>query len=357
MWCIATYVHEEFDIFPYLVVTSPTAECGKTTLLDLVKRVIFRPMSTTNISTASIFRIVDELRPLSLIIDECDTFLNENKEAIGILNSGHDKSSGFVIRLSSKETGFKPLRFRTYGPKALGMIGHLTKDKGTILSRSIVVHLLRKKPEDNIEDFDRHAHDELFSVLRRKIARWTKDNLHLFTSCDVRASGLSNRHKDNWKPLLSVATLIGSSSLETALLAAQGKDEDKARIDRDEASLMLRDCLNIFYTLNVDRIPRDTLLVNLLRQKDSPWSRWKDRQEMNAYEMITFLRDALDIKIGNHKFFQDAQQKFFPSAKFRPQAKGYTFEQFREVAERLLPNHIYEDADVIGANENRLRVK
>ena len=39
LWCAATYLHDEFEIFPFLSITAPSKRCGKTTLFTLASKV------------------------------------------------------------------------------------------------------------------------------------------------------------------------------------------------------------------------------------------------------------------------------------------------------------------------------
>ena len=49
-----------------------------------------RGLKTENLSTATMFRVVDGYQPV-LLIDEFDTFLKRNEELRGALNAGHAK--------------------------------------------------------------------------------------------------------------------------------------------------------------------------------------------------------------------------------------------------------------------------
>lgn len=88
LWVLHTYLLDAFGISPRLAITSPEKGCGKTTLLDVLSRLVMRPLPTANATASAIFRVVEMQQP-TLLIDEADTFLSENGELRGILNSGH----------------------------------------------------------------------------------------------------------------------------------------------------------------------------------------------------------------------------------------------------------------------------
>ncbi len=90
LWALGSHLYEEFNIFPRLGLTSPLPECGKTTGLDVLEHLTLRATRSDNLTTAVAFRVMETYHP-SLLLDELDTFLRENPELVGVLNSGHKK--------------------------------------------------------------------------------------------------------------------------------------------------------------------------------------------------------------------------------------------------------------------------
>ena len=155
-------------ITPRLAITSPTKGCGKTTLLDVVEPLVFRPLAAANCSASSIFRVVEGHRPC-LLIDEADSFLSNNEELRGVLNSGH-RRGGAVLRNVGDE--HEPRSFSTFAACAIALIGRLP---GTLADRAVPIDLVRRKADEAIEPFRFDRVDHL-AVLARKLMRWTKDN-------------------------------------------------------------------------------------------------------------------------------------------------------------------------------------
>ncbi len=75
----------------------------------------------------------------TLLIDEADTFLPENEELLGILNSGH-RRGGSVLRTVGEE--FEPPSFSTHSACAVALIGKLP---ATLADRSVPIELLRRR--------------------------------------------------------------------------------------------------------------------------------------------------------------------------------------------------------------------
>jgi hypothetical protein len=78
-WAVHTFLVEQSLFSPRLGITSPTKGCGKTTLLDVVWHLVFRPLAASNVSSSAIFRVIEMHKP-TLLIDEADSFLGDNDE-------------------------------------------------------------------------------------------------------------------------------------------------------------------------------------------------------------------------------------------------------------------------------------
>jgi putative DNA primase/helicase len=201
LWAVHTHAFKCFGCTPRLAITSPEKGCGKTTTLDVLAELVARPLSTSNATVAVVFRVVEMAAP-TLLIDEADTFLKENDELRGILNSGN-KKGGQVARTVGDD--HEPRQFSTWAPAAIAKIGRLPE---TLEDRSVAVSLRRRKPMERVKQFRSERADEL-RQLARKIVRWVTDNRNALAASDPDAGVLSNRAADNWRPLLAIADLAG----------------------------------------------------------------------------------------------------------------------------------------------------
>ncbi len=202
LWVLHTYLLGNFGISPRLAITSPEKGCGKTTLLDVLSHLVMRPLPTANATASAIFRVVEMQQP-TLLIDEADTFLSENGELRGILNSGH-RQGGAVIRTVGPD--FEPRAFSTFSACAIALIGKLP---ATLTDRSVPIDLRRRRPDEAIEAF-RFDRTGALDQLARQAARWAMDNGNNMRGADPDIpSGVFNRAADNWRPLLAVADAAG----------------------------------------------------------------------------------------------------------------------------------------------------
>jgi hypothetical protein len=308
--------------------TSPLPECGKTTVLDVLEYLARRAIRSDNITTSIAFRLMSHSP--SLLLDELDTFIHDNPELIGVLNSGH-KKGGYVFRMEKIEERQEIARFPTYGPVAYGMIGH---PAGTLFSRSIFIRLERKGPNEKTEDFDPAENPTLeaeLTKLRRQVVRWADDHREEVKNCQPDSKSLINRARNNWRPLLKIATAMGR--VDTALLAAGLPPPRSKKSDQEK---LLRDLRNIFHSRKVDRLPSAVLLADLLKQTESGWYRYHNhRDPLDVGDLADLLRD---YDVGPKAFFigEQVQLQLFKKHDKRKRFKGYTLKQFAPLFSKYL---------------------
>lgn len=225
LWILHAHALDAFQCTPLLALLSPEKRCGKTTALGVIKQIVPRGALFSNTSSATIFRIVEKYQP-TLLFDEMDTFIRDNDELRGILNSGHRRDAAFVMRMSGDEPKF----FSTWGPKVVAMIGKLPS---TLPDRAIEVSLKRKRPDERVTRF-RNVRPGDLPDLKRKCIRWARENLISLRDAALDVSvpdGLNDLAADNWEPLLTIADRAGGEWPERArraavALAGHGTAED-----------------------------------------------------------------------------------------------------------------------------------
>jgi putative DNA primase/helicase len=263
LWIVHTYLMDGFGISPRLAITSPEKQCGKTTLRDVLAHFVFRPMMTDNVSTPAVFRVIELQRP-TLLIDESDTFLPENDELRGILNSGH-RRDGHVIRVVGDD--HEPRKFNTFAACAIAAIGKLP---GTIADRSIAVTLQRRRASEPIMPFRFDRIDHLNHAARR-VMRWAGDKAERIWDADPKVpDGMINRAADNWRPLLAIADAAGGEWPTRARSAAAlcGRSDDARSI----GVMLLADIRAVFARNGVDRFASEELVKHLVEIEGRPWA-------------------------------------------------------------------------------------
>lgn len=320
LWSIFSYCIEAGNIAPKLLIYSPEKRCGKTTLLDVLVNIIWKPLPASNISPAVIYRVIESIGG-TIVIDEADTFIRNNPEINGIINSGHRKSMAFVLRCDGDD--HEPRHFSTWAPNVIAMIG---KPQDTIVDRSILIQMKRKKSGALVDRFIPHKAEPELKVLGRKIKRWCDDNFMALSNADPETpEGLNDRAADNWRPLLAIADLIGGACPEIARLAAITLAEDEQDEDNSSIGVMLLgDIKEIFEARKADRISTEDLLFDLHAMEERPWPEWNRGKAITSRQIARHLKPfnvAPDtIRIGYTT------------------KKGYLLEWFGDAFDRYLAN-------------------
>jgi len=283
LWVLHAHAHDAASVSPILAVLSPEKRCGKTTLLTLVQALTPRALSTSNITSASVFRAVEAWGP-TLLIDEADTFLRNNEELRGVLNSGHNRFTAYVVRTVGED--HTPAHFRTWAPKAIALIGLLPD---TLADRAVTIALRRKRPDERVERlrFDRMNE---FESLRRQAARWAEDNLEALRVADPDVPfDLHDRAADNWRAMLAIADRAGGHWPDMARRAARAAaatsdQEDSARV------MLLGDIRGIFKRRGIDRLPSVEIVGDLVEMEHRPWPEWKEVKPITLRQIAALLK-------------------------------------------------------------------
>lgn len=266
LWSVFSWTFNHFDTCPILFVTSPQKRCGKTTFLTLLSKLTSRTLSASNITPAALFRVIEAVQP-TLVIDEADSFIKENEELRGIVNSGHTRATAFVIRTVGDD--HEPRKFSTWAPKVFAGIGGLSD---TLEDRSIRLELKRKTKSEKVHRITRTV-DARYKEITRKIARWTQDNEENFKTVVPSLPEISNdRAFDNWTPLAVIASVAGGKWPEAVRQAILEIEGGSGESDSEPLSIELLKAIKEIFAWRSEKTITTHDLVEALRSlEDGPW--------------------------------------------------------------------------------------
>jgi hypothetical protein len=159
LWNAHTHCMDAWESTPRIAFLSPEPASGKTRALEISELLVPNPVEAINVTPAYLFRKVGgEDGPPTILFDEIDTVFGpkakENEEIRGLLNAGHRRGAvagRCVVKGKIVETEEIP----AYCAVALAGLGWLPD---TILSRSVIVRMRRRKLGERIEPFRRRVH-------------------------------------------------------------------------------------------------------------------------------------------------------------------------------------------------------
>lgn len=283
LWALHAWAHDAATVSPLAALLSPEKRCGKTTVLLIMRYTAPRPLPAANVTAAVLFRAIERWRP-TVLVDEADTFLEDDGELRGIINSGHVRAMAQTIRCVGDE--HEPRTFSTWAPKAIALIGRL---HDTLRDRSIVLEMRRRLPSEHVERL-RGDQDAAFRDLRRRAARWAEDSIEELRGADPELpEGLDDRAADNWRPLVAIADLAGGDWPTRAHEAAKVLSGEGTTDTDSVRTLLLSDLRDAFADLG-SRIASEQLAERFAKMEERPWPEWRRGRPITARQIASLLR-------------------------------------------------------------------
>jgi hypothetical protein len=315
LWCLHAHAIDYFDISPFLILTSVNMRSGKTTTIQVIERLVPRPLLASNISVAAFYRVIEALKP-TVVLDEFEYIIESIPELRGILNSSHTRRTAYVLRTEGDD--FAPRLLSTWAAKCFGLIG---KMPATASDRSIEIRMRRKLKSVKKESFKLANDYSDIEVLRRKLLRWVRDNeAAIRTATPPTLDQLDDRANDNWAPLFMIATALGGPWLGYAQTAALEINQIKAD---DSVSVQLLSDIRAI-TKGCEKIFSKELLEELLKLEERPWPTYNKGKPISHRQLTTIFK-SYEIKTNRTvRIGEDT-------------AKGYETAWFNDVFARYLP--------------------
>lgn len=316
LWSVFTWTHDIAQVSPIAHISAPEKRCGKSVLLECLTRLSCRALPASSISPAALYRCVEAWEP-TLLIDEADSFMKDNEDLRGIVNSGFNRSAAFVIRCDGDDN--EPVKFSTWAAKALCGIGRLP---ATIEDRAIPLILRRKQPGETVEKL-RRAGDNVWRDLSSKILRWVSDNqAGIKKSRPAEIDGLNDRAQDAWEPLLQIADVAGGDwprIARNAAISIHGIEEETLSFGVE----LLRDIRDAFTAKDTDRLLTRELIDALCEDDEAPWLTYNHGKPIAPRQ--------LSKRLSEYKINSGTIRTAFDNG------KGYKLEQFQDAFNRYIP--------------------
>ena len=271
LWIAHTHSMGSWESTPRIAFLSPEPGSGKTRSMEASELLVPDPVAAVNVTPAYLFRKCgSEDEPPTILFDEIDTVFGararENEELRALLNSGHRRGATAgrcVVRGKNIETE----EISSYAAVALAGLGWLPD---TILSRSIIIRMRRRAPDERIEAFRRRVHAPQGEALRRRLAGWAVTVRDEATEARPKMPpGVEDRNADVWEPLLTLADIAGDGWPKRAREAAVAL----IKVVRDEEpSLGIRLLADLRVVFgNAEEMSSREILGALAALDEAPW--------------------------------------------------------------------------------------
>jgi hypothetical protein len=302
LWTAHCHAMDAWDSTPRIAFLSPEPGSGKTRALEVTELLVPLPVEAVNVTPAYLFRKVDDDagRP-TILYDEIDTVFGpkakDNEEIRGLLNAGHRRGA-VAGRCVVKGKIVTTEEIPAYCAVALAGLGGLPD---TILSRSIVVRMRRRKPGETVEPYRRRVHGEGGVTLRARLDERVGGVVDALTDAwpDIPAS-IVDRDADVWEPLLAIADAAGGEWPDRARVAAVALVALSKESTPSLGVRLLDDIRRVFGDL--DAMSTEDLLTALHKLDEAPWGELFGKP-LNARGLAQRLRkyevSSTDIRVGD----------------------------------------------------------
>ena len=317
LWIVHTWIHNrpQLEISTFLNVTSPTKRCGKSLLMDVLAELVYRPLRASSVTPAALFRTIELYEP-TLLLDEADTYFDDDTELRGIVNGSQRRDGASVLRTGGDD--HEPRAFRTWCPKAISGIGGLPD---TTLDRALVIRLERRDPAAAPLPLWRDRDRNAVANICGQIARWVADECEaIFAARDKVSfpSGLHDRARDAWEVLLAIGDAAGgdwSGPTGRAWRAAQEIGADAAD-ETGSRETLLADLRTAFEQRgDPDAMSTKDILTCLNAMDGRPWPEWRRGKELSARGLAKLL-EPFGITPGTVRLDQGQTLKGYKRAAF-----------------------------------------
>ena len=159
LWITHAHLMSAWESTPRMAFLSPEPGSGNTRALEITELLVPRPVEAVNVTPAYLFRKVgDEAGPPTILFDEIDTIFGprakDNEEIRGLLNAGHRRGA-VAGRCVVKGKVVVTEEIPAFCAVALAGLGDLPD---TILTRSVIIRMRRRSPDEQVEAYRRRVH-------------------------------------------------------------------------------------------------------------------------------------------------------------------------------------------------------
>lgn len=322
-WILHTWTFEAAETTPYIHITAPERECGKSRLMESLAVLAFNPVRSGGMTAAALVRCIDAKSP-TIFLDEMDTQLSADKEYSetmrGILNEGFRKGGKFY-KVGGKDHELRELN--AYCPKCFAGIGKLPE---TVSSRSIAIEMRRKTDAEKVKPLRQREKESLAQPIRARLERWKMHGIvhQLEESRPAAIDSLGDRQNDICEPLLAIGDAAGGDWLHRLTNALVAILRTSLSENVSVGVRLLDDIRSTFAERRTEKIFSKDLAAALCKIEGRPWADWNRGRGLKpndlARQLGKYRIHPQKVSIGPDKLqgyragaFEDAWNRYCPA--------------------------------------------
>lgn len=323
LWVAHAHAMDAWESTPRLAFLSPEPGSGKSRALEIAELLVPRPAMAVNMSPAALFRIIATEEGLpTILFDEIDTVFGprakDNEDLRGLLNAGWRRGAK-TYRCAMNGRKVELEAYEAFSAVALAGLGNLPD---TILTRSIIVRMRRRAPDEWVQPYRRREHAPAGERLGERLGQWAMANLEgLGYARPVMPPGIEDRPADVWEPLLAIADAAGRAWPQWARNAAVAMVADALETPASLGVRLLADVRQLFG--DREQMATAELLEALNAMEEAPWGDLRGKA-LDSRRLAQMLRpygarpETIRTTTGTPKGYRreglwDAWQRYLPA--------------------------------------------
>lgn len=319
LWVVHTYCYDRFPVTPYLEISSPESQSGKSLCLCLLKELCHKPWMPGGVTAACLTTRLANTQS-TLLLDDWHTVLRSsgNQPLLALLKAGARSDSYYPE--FPKEKDWDGLVFC---PKAFAGPSRLP---AALTPLCIPIVLRRKKPREKAEPFWHNFLTINVWELRKAISTWVDENPSLIRDlafqnlANLKLRSLSGQRFNSLVPLFTIAGAAGKRWANKALLALYRIFSAEQAHTSSVGLQLLSDIREFFKSQNdPPKIHTAPLLEYLNGLQERPWK--------------NLTPNALHILLRDFPIHRSGSQRIGDQ-----NLKGFTFQHFVQSWESYLPH-------------------
>jgi hypothetical protein len=303
LWIAHAHMMESWDSTPRLAFLSAEPGSGKTRALEISELLVPNAVENVNMSPAYLFRRIGaDIGLPTLLVDEIDALFNGKSQSAeeirGLLNAGHRRGAmvGRCVIHGKTVTTEESPAFCAVALAGLGFI------PDTLMSRSIIIRMRRRAPNETVEPYRRRDHGAAGEALHDRLATWAAPRIEAMSKARPdMPRGVEDRAADCWEPLLVIADAAGGHWPDISRDAAVALVSASREANPSLGIRLLEDIRTAFQ--GDDKLSTEQLLSRLISLPESPWANLKGKP-LDDRGLAARLRKyevrPKTIRVGNH---------------------------------------------------------
>jgi len=210
LWTIGTYFFHLFNAYPYVYIGG-LKRSGKTKVLTVASLMCFNAIFSNNLSTSSIFRLIQSGR-CTLLMDETEKLANRERasELRNLLLSGYKKGAKVYRTEKTTKDRLIPEAFEVYSPK---MIANIKGIEDVLEDRCITI-IMRRGKNKQILNSEPKVNMPIWQEIKNSLfllyLNYFSELSELSEVVNLVESNISEREAELWKPILTLAKFFDS---------------------------------------------------------------------------------------------------------------------------------------------------